>query len=203
MPDLQRIVVVSTGAGEAETTRLRKRLRGRTTVLTAPTPEARRVVELIGGDPVPEVALAPVRFPAVDRGHQLDALVRRHAVADRQRDVVVVADPATVTLLLRVLAPDQLPDHGPVTTVGLPRTRQPVALGRAAAGGLGLGLVAALLAPVLPLLALPGGVAVAGLVLLVLPGTGRAGRTLLVAAAVAALLVFLVVAGSSRFPGGA
>ena len=65
--------------------------------------------------------LAPVRFPDVDRGHHLDQLVRRHAVEDRFRDVVVVTDAATVTLLLRALAPDQLPMAGAVTEVGLPR----------------------------------------------------------------------------------
>ena len=76
---------------------------------------------------MPEVGrgrLAPVRFPDVDRGHRLDEVVRRHAVEDRYRDLVVVADQATLTLLLRVLAPDQLPEGGPVTEVGpAPRDR--------------------------------------------------------------------------------
>ncbi|KQV77825.1 hypothetical protein ASC64_03145 [Nocardioides sp. Root122] len=206
MSDLQRIFVITEQAGGAELAALRARLGRSVVVLTAPTAEARRVVEGLGAGPgghetVPEVLLAPVRFPGVDRGHRLDDLVRRHAVADRWRDIVVVADPATVTLLLRVLAPDQLPTAGPVTEVGLPRGTRPVPLARALVGGAALALVAGLLGAVVPVWVLPLLVVVAGLALLVVPGNRHHGQTLLIAAGVAVLLGALAVAGSSRFPG--
>ena len=205
MTDLQRIFVVSAQAGPTEVAALRARLGREVTVVTAPTAEARRVVEgLVQGtahEPVPDVLLAPVPYPAVDRGHRLDDLVRRHAVADRWRDVVVVADPATVTLLLRVLAPDQLPAAGPVTEVGLPRGPRPVPVARALVGGAALALVSGLLGAVVPVWVLPLLVVVAGLALHGVPGNRHHGQTLLIAAGVAVLLGALAVAGSSRFPG--
>ncbi|MDR7252207.1 hypothetical protein J2X46_001183 [Nocardioides sp. BE266] len=201
MGDLQRIFVVSAPAGTAEVAALRKRLGQQATVLAAPTAEAKRVVEGLGREPTPDVLLAPVRFPDVDRGHRLDDLVRRHAVADRWRDVVVVADPATVTLLLRVLAPDQLPAAGPVTEVGLPRGTRPVPLPRAVAGGAGLAVVSGLLASVVPVWVLPLLAVVAGLALLVVPSRRHVGESLLIAVAVAVLVTLLAIAGSSRFPG--
>ena len=149
----------------------------------------------------PEVVLAPVRFPDVDRGHRLDEVVRRHAVADRFRDVVVVADPATITLLLRVLAPDQLPASGPVTEVGLPRGPRPVPLGRAAGAGVALALLVGLLSAVVPVWALPALAAVVGLVLLALPGRRWLGLSVLIAVAVALGVSLLAIAGSARFPG--
>ena len=149
----------------------------------------------------PEVLLAPVRFPDVDRGHRLDELVRRHAVEDRYRDLVVVADPATLTLLLRVLAPDQLPESGPVTEVGLPRASRPVPLGKAAAGGVGLAVVAGVLSPVLAPWVLPALVALAGLALLVVPGRRYVGQALLIATAVSVVVTLMAIAGSARFPG--
>jgi hypothetical protein len=149
---------------------------------------------------VPEVVLAPVRHPDVDRGHRLDAVVRRHAVADRFRDVVVVADPASVVLLLRVLAPDQLAAGGPVTEVGLPRGPRPVPLGAAAAGGVGLAVLAGALSGVLPIWVLPALTVVAGLALLPVPGRRHVGHSLLIAVAVAVLVALLSIAGSSRFP---
>ena len=100
MTDYQRIFVVGTQAGADEVARVRSSLGSDVVVLTAPTGEAKRVVDGLGVEPLPDVLLAPVRFPDVDRGHRLDELVRRHAVQDRFRDVVVVTDPATVTLLL-------------------------------------------------------------------------------------------------------
>lgn len=208
MSDLQRIFVITGQAGGAELAALRARLGRSVVVLTAPTAEARRVVEGLGvgraaggHETVPEVLLAPVRFPDVDRGHRLDDLVRRHAVADRWRDVVVVADPATVTLLLRVLAPDQLPAGGPVTEVGLPRGPRPVPVARALVGGAALALVSGLLGAVVPVWVLPLLVVVAGLALLVVPGNRHHGQTLLIAVGVAVLLGALAVAGSARFPG--
>jgi hypothetical protein len=199
--ELQRIFTVSVQASTKDVDRLRARLGSSVRVLTAPTVEARRVVEALGREPVPEVLLAPVRFPDVDRGHRLDELVRRHAVEDRYRDLVVVADPATLTLLLRVLAPDQLPESGPVTEVGLPRAPRPVPLGKAAAGGVGLAVVAGALSPVLAPWVLPALVALAGLVLLVVPGRRYVGQALLIATAVSVVVTLMAIAGSARFPG--
>ncbi|QSR32740.1 hypothetical protein CFI00_20010 [Nocardioides sp. S5] len=201
MSELQRIFTVSVQAATTDVERLRARLGSSVRVLTAPTAEARRIVEALGREPVPEVLLAPVRFPDVDRGHRLDELVRRHAVEDRYRDLVVVADPATLTLLLRVLAPDQLPEAGPVTEVGLPRAPRPVPLGKAAAGGVGLAVVAGVLSPVLAPWVLPALVALAGLVLLVVPGRRHAGQALLIATAVSVVVTLMAIAGSARFPG--
>lgn len=201
MSELQRIFTVSVQASTKDVERLRARLGSSVRVLTAPTVEARRVVEALGREPVPEVLLAPVRFPDVDRGHRLDELVRRHAVEDRYRDLVVVADPATLTLLLRVLAPDQLPESGPVTEVGLPRAPRPVPLGKAAAGGVGLAVVAGALSPVLAPWVLPALVALAGLVLLVVPGRRYVGQALLIATAVSVVVTLMAIAGSARFPG--
>ena len=201
MSELQRIFTVSVQASTKDVERLRARLGSSVRVLTAPTVEARRVVAALGREPVPEVLLAPVRFPDVDRGHRLDELVRRHAVEDRYRDLVVVADPATLTLLLRVLAPDQLPEAGPVTEVGLPRAPRPVPLGKAAAGGVGLAVVAGVLSPVLAPWALPVLVALAGLVLLVVPGRRYVGQALLIATAVSVVVTLMAIAGSARFPG--
>lgn len=201
MTDYQRIFVVTTQAGTAEVARVRARLGSSARVVTAPTPEGRRVVEGLGREATPDVLLAPVRFPGVDRGHRLDALVRRHAVEDRYRDVVVVADPATVTLLLRVLAPDQLAAAGPVTEVGLPRATRPVPLGRAAAGGVALAVVAGLLGALIPAWVFPALVVLAGLVLLVVPGRRHVAYSLLIATAVAAVFSLFAIAGSSRFPG--
>lgn len=201
MADFQRIFVVSAQAGGVDVERLRGRLGASVRVLTAPTAEARRVVEALRREPVPEVALAPVRFPDVDRGHRLDQVVRRHAVEDRYRDLVVVADPATLTLLLRVLAPDQLPEDGPVTEVGLPRGPRPVPLNRAVVGGVVLGVVAGVLSGVVPFWVLPALVVVAGVVLLVVPGRRHLGQALLIATGVAAVVMLFSVAGSTRFPG--
>ena len=201
MTDYQRIHVVTTQAGTVEVDRVRAALGPGAVVVTAPTADARRVVERLGREAIPDVLLAPVRFPDVDRGHRLDGLVRRHAVEDRYRDVVVVADPATITLLLRVLAPDQLPAAGPVTEVGLPRGPRPVPLGRAATAGVVLAVVSGVLGSVLPVWLLPALVAAAGLVVLVVPGRRHLGQALLIAAAVAVVVALLAIAGSARFPG--
>lgn len=201
MTDFQRIFVVGTQIGDAEVATLRKRLRKVITVLTAPTGEAKRVVQGIGHEATPDVMLAPERFPDVDRGHRLDDLVRRHALADRQRDVVVVADPATVTLLLRVMAPGQLPERGPVTVVSLPRAAVPVSPAHVAAGGVALAVLTGLLAAVLPFWLLPGLVVLVGLALLLVPRHRRTGQTLLLATGAAAVVAMLAIAGSARFPG--
>jgi hypothetical protein len=114
---------------------------------------------------------------------------------------VVVADPATITLLLRVLAPDQLPASGPVTEVGLPRGPRPVALAPAAIGGAGIAVGALALSSVVPLWVLPVLGALVGLVLLAVPGQSHLGRTVLVAAGASVVVGLLVIAGSDRFPG--
>lgn len=200
MSDYQRIVVATTQAASSDVAAVRRRLGARALVLTAPTAEAKRVVEELRRDAVPEVVLAPVRSPDADRGHRLDEVVRRHALADRFRDVVVVADPATVVLLLRVLTPDQLPAGGPITEVGLPRAPRTVPLGWTAAGGVALAMVAGALASVVPFWLLPALVVLAGLALLLLPGRRHVAQALLVAVAIAAIVSLMVIAGSSRFP---
>ena len=202
MPSRQRILVVTTEADEAELLRLRKDVGRDPVVLTAPTAEAKRVVRTLDVEPRVEVLLAPTRFPQADRGHQLDALVRRHALDDRFRDVVVVTDAASSTLLLRVLAPDQLATGGAVTMVGIPRGDRPVAVRRALVSGLVLGVAAGAAEPLAPILTLPGAVALVGLVLLPFLAWRHLGRELLLAAGVAVVVVLSVVAGSARFPGG-
>lgn len=199
--DFQRIFVVSTNADEADVARVRKGMGVGAIVLTAPTAEGKRIVQGLRHDAHPEVLLAPVRFPDVDRGHRLDEVVRRHAVADRYRDVVVVADPATITLLLRVLAPDQLPASGPVTEVGLPRGARPVPLGRAALGGVALAVLMGLLSLAVPVWVLPTVAAAGGLVLLALPGRRWLGQSVLIAVAVSLVVALMAIAGSARFPG--
>ncbi len=187
MSDYQRILVVSTQADATEVARVRAGIGSSAVVITAPTADGKRIVQGLGHTAHPEVVLAPVRFPDVDRGHRLDEVVRRHAVGDRFRAVVVVADPATITLLLRVLAPDQLPTSGPVTEVGLPRGPRPVPLGRAAGAGVALALLVGLLSAVVPVWALPG--------------RRWLGLSVLIAVAVALGVSLLAIAGSARFPG--
>lgn len=194
--------MVSTTAPAADLARLRKDLRRDPLVLTAPTAEAEKVVRPLGVTPRVEVVLAPVRFPAFDRGHRLDDLVRQHAVRDRFRDVVVVCDTATSTLLLRVMAPDQLATAGGVTVVGLAREDRAMDARRALVAGVVLGLVALVGEQALPILTLPLASAVIGLALVCIPALRHVGRELLLAAAVAFAVAFLVVAGSARFPGG-
>ena len=198
----QRILVVTTAVGEAELLRLRDDLARDPVVLTAPTAEAARVVAALRVEPRAEVLLAPVSFPPADRGHRLDELVRRHALRDRFRDVVVVTDPASATLLLRALAPDQLATGGAVTVVGLVRGDRPVSVRRAVGSGVVLGLVAAVAPSPALLVGLPGMVALLGLALLLVERWRHVGRELLLATAIGMVVVLVVVAGSARFPGG-
>lgn len=201
VPGHQRIYVVSTATNEADLRQTRGDLGRTPVVVTAPTAEAKRVVHTLGVKPQVEVLLAPTSFPPANRGHQLDALIRQHALRDRFRDVVVVTDPATSTLLLRVLAPDQLSSGGSVTVVGLPRGDRPVAVRRALASGSVLGVVASVAEPLPPILVLPAVAALLGLVLLLLGPIRHLGRELLLVAPVAAVVALLIVAGSARFPG--
>ena len=201
MPGRQRILVVNTTADGAELRRIRDELGRDPVVLTAPTADAKRVVRTLDVDPRVEVLLTPVTSPSADRGHRLDSLVRSHALDDRFRDVVVVTDAATSTLLLRSLAPDQMSTGGAVTVVGLPRGDRPTSGRRAVVGGVVLGLAARLTEPATPILALPGAVALVGLVLLLAPPWRHLGRELLLGAAIALAVVLVTVAGSARFPG--
>lgn len=203
MPVYQRILVVSTTATEAELKRVKGSLGRDPLVLTAPTAEGRRVVEALQVPAQPDVLLAPVKFPQVDRGHRLDELVRTHAMSDRFRDVVVVTDSASSVLLLRVLAPDQLATGGGVTTVGLARGDRPVDVARATIVGLVLGAVVAVASQVDWILLLPVAVALVGLGLRLVPTQRHLGRELLLVAAIAVASSFAAVAGSARFPGGA
>ena len=201
VPGHQRIFVVSTGAGETELRRVRDDLGRHPVVLAAPTAEAERVVRTLEVDPQVEMTLAPVSSPPPDRGDRLDALVRRHALHDRFRDVAVVTDSSTSTLLLRSLAPDQMPSRGAVTVVGLPRQDRPTAVRRALACGVLLGVAADVAKPTVPILTIPGAAALFGLALLLVPPGRHLGRELLLAAATAAVAVLAIVAGSARFPG--
>lgn len=202
MSGRQRIFVVTTAVGEAELARLRDDLGRDPVVLTAPTAQAARVVAALRVEPIAEVLLAPVSFPPADRGHRLDELVRRHALGDRFRDVVVVTDPASTTLLLRAMSPDQLATGGAVTVVGLVRGDRPVAVRRAVGSGVVLGLVAGVARTPSLVVALPGAMALFGLALLLVRSWRHLGRELLLAAAVSAVVALLAVAGSARFPGG-
>ena len=202
MPDLQRIFVVSAPVDGADLTRLVDAVGRNAVVLTAPTPEAAQVVRALGATPLVELLLAPVSYPDVDRGHRLDELVRRHAIRDRFRDVVVVTDRASSTLLLRVLAPDQLADRGPVVTVGLPRGGRPVDGRRAVVSGLVLGAVAYQADPAVWILVLPFLAAVLGAVLLLPRPVRHIGQEVLLAAGIAVVVALAIAAGSARFPAG-
>ncbi len=202
MTNHQRLFVVTTKIREAEIVDLRKRLGSTAMVLTAPTAEAKAVVTGLGRTPSPEVILAPVAYPDVDRGHRLDDLVRRHTVADRHRDVVVVVDPATATLLLRVIAPGQLAASGPVTLVSLPRASTPVALWKVAVGGTVLALLSGLVGPVVSIPFLFGLVVLVGLALLAWPQQRHTGKAVLLSVVVAVIVALFAIASSARFPGG-
>lgn len=202
MPDHQRIFVVGSTAGGAELAGLRDSLGRDPVVIAAPTGEAARVVRVLEVEPQVELLLAPVSIADVDRGHRLDDLVRRYALEDRFRDVVVVCDPATSALLLRALAPGEVPTGGGVTVAGLVRGDRPVAVRRGLVSGLVLGVVASFVEPLGPILVLLGAVTLVGLGLLLVPRWRHVGRELLLAAAVAFGVVLAVVAGSARFPDG-
>jgi hypothetical protein len=202
VPGHQRIFVVSSMAEKAELQGIRSTVGRDPVVLSAPTVDAARVVgSLEVPPPHVDILLAPTAVPRADRGHRLDALVRRYALQDRFRDVVVVTDQTTSRLLVGTLAPDGVPTEGAVTVVGLPRAERRMAVRRAVVSGLLLGVAADVAQPLTPLWTLPALVAVFALVLLLAAPWRRLGRELLLAAAIAITAVLAVLAGSARFPG--
>ena len=202
MPGLQRILVVSTTAADDDLRRLRTDLGRDPVVVAAPTPEAERVTRALGVEAERDGLLGPVSSPRPSRGEQLNLLVRRHALEDRFRDVVVVTDVATATLLLRNLAPDQLATGGAVTLVGLPRGDRQLSGRRAVVLGILLSLVASVAESRVPIWALPAAVALVGVTVLLVPVVRHVGRELLVVAGIAMAVSLVLAASSARFPGG-
>lgn len=199
----QRVVLIATTTPAAQ---VRPRLGRRPLVLCAPTPEAKRIVAGLavrapGLEATPEVLLTPVTTSGPQRGHDLEALVRRHALADRYRDVVVVADPGTTALVARGLTGHRGPT-APMTVVGLPRGGRPFATPwwAVCAAGFLLAVVAGLLVPRLHLLAVPALVAAVGVGLVPSGRTRPLGLAVLAAAGVALVLVLLGVSSARRFP---
>lgn len=187
---MQRIVLVPTGAAGDAVPVPRRAL-----VLVAPDPGAIAWARRTG---LPTEPLTAVPGPA------LENQVRSRAVADRWRDLVVVADAATVRALAASLCnlpgSSALAGADDVVTVGLPRGERAVRPLHVVVGSGLLALLTLLLIDrVYPLL-LPGAVAAAGLALLPWRGSRHLARTLLAAAGIAAILVFVLVAGSTRFP---
>lgn len=196
---LQRVVVVSTSAPDAEVDALRA---DSPMTLCAPTAEAKRVVQRLALDPRPETLLAPVRLADGHRSQALERLVRTHASADRFRDVVVICDPDTARLVIKVIGDSATPVL-PVTELGLPRgERPPQPVWWGLVGALVLAIVSGLLSTVLHPLALPLLVALAGGVLWLSPARRPLARTLLLVAGVGALLLLLGITSARRFPAG-
>jgi hypothetical protein len=198
---LQRIVLVPTDAAHPTFSRPRRGV-----VLAAPDPAAQALAATTGLPTItsPELAAAGPAEAEADRVRRLETLVRGHAVSDRFRDVVVVTDGETVravaTELCALPGASTLPGGGEVVTVGLPRAGRPVRLGPALVGAGLVSLLTLVTLDRLYPLVIPAVVALGGLVLLPWPGTRHVGRTLLAQAGLAAVVVFVVVAGSGRFP---
>ena len=196
---LQRIVLVPTDTAHPALDRPRRGL-----VLAAPDPAAQALAATTGLPTVTSQELADAGPGSADeeRVRRLEALVRGHAVSDRFRDLVVVADAETVRAVATGLGalPGASTWPGEVVVVGLPRGARPVRLGPVLVGAGLLGLVTLLtLGRFYPLL-VPGVAAGVGVLLLPWPGSRHLGRTLLAQAGLAAVVVFVVVAGSGRFP---
>ena len=199
--NLQRIVLVPTDAAPPAFKRPR-----RGAVLAAPDPAAQALAATTGLPTVTSQELAEAGPGSADeeRVRRLETLVRGHAVSDRFRDLVVVADAETVRAVATGLGAlpgaSTLPGGHDVVTVGLPRGARPVRLGPVLVGAGLLGLVTLVTLGRLHPLLLPGVVAGVGLLLLPWTGSRHLGRTLLAQAGLAAVVVFVVVAGSGRFP---
>jgi hypothetical protein len=173
-------------------------------VLAAPDPAAQALAATTGLPTVTSQELADAGPGSADeeRVRRLETLVRGHAVSDRFRDLVVVADAETVRAVATGLGalPGASTSPGEVVVVGLPRGARPVRTGPVLVGAGLLGLVTLLtLGRLYPLL-IPGVAAGVGVLLLPWPGSRHLGRTLLAQAGLAAVVVFVVVAGSGRFP---
>jgi hypothetical protein len=197
---LQQVVLLPSSGERFAASRLR-----RAVVLSAPEAEARARAETLGLPVLvcPELAAEPGGVPD-GHPHRLDALIRGHAVADRWRDLVVVADPATLHAAAAGLCgPTAAPppaDAEGVVVVGLPRGSPPVPWAAVAVGAVVVAGLVGLTQDRLHPLVLPGLAAGVGLTLVLPERTRRAGRSLLAVAALAAVLVLVVVAGASRFP---
>jgi hypothetical protein len=196
---LQRIILVPTGAAHREFNRPRRGV-----VLASPDPAAQALATTTGLPVVTSPELADAGRADADRAQRLERLVRGHAVSDRFRDVVVVTDAETVrvvtTELCALPGASTLPGGPEVVIVGLPRAARPVQVGPVLVGAGLVTLVTLLTVGRLYPLVVPAVVAVAGLVLLPWTGSRHLGRTLLAQAGLAAVIVFVVVAGSGRFP---
>ncbi|WP_432478148.1 hypothetical protein [Nocardioides sp. GXQ0305] len=195
------MLLVPTTGGDDDLTAPRHAL-----VLTAPDPAARARAEQLGLPVVvsPELGTAEPDEVPEDRAHRLDAAVRGHAAVDRYRDLVVVADADTLRGVAAGLcalpeAPTRWSEQG-VVTIGLPRGSRPVRLVPVLVGGGVAALVTLVSLAWWHPLVVPAAVAGVGLVLLPWAGSRHAGRTLLAVAGLAAVLVFVLVAGATRFP---
>ena len=201
MTDYQRIFVVGAQAGADEVARLRSSLGSDVVVLTAPTVEAKRVVTASGSSRCPTCCSRRSGSPTSTAGTASTSWSAAMRCEDRFRDVVVVTDPATVTLLLRALAPTSCRWPAPSRRSACRAARVPYRWCRRR--------WAAACSPswrcsppnVIPIWVLPLLVVVAGLVLLLVPRRRHLGEALLIAVAVAAAVSLLSIAGSSRFPG--
>lgn len=187
---MQQIVLVPTGAAEA----------------AIPVPKHGLVLASLDAAAIAWAArtgLPTETLPAMSVT-ELENLVRARAVADRWRDLVVVADARTVRALAAALTNEPgtsaLAGADDVVTVGLPRGTKPVRPRDVVGGGLLVTLATFVLIDALYPLLLSVLVAAGGLVLLPWARTRHLGRTLLAVAGVSAVLVFLLVAGSTRFP---
>jgi hypothetical protein len=199
---LQRVLLVPTTGGDTGSAAPRRGL-----VLTAPDAEARARAEQIGLPVLvcPELAASPDDVSEVRRRYRLDALIRGHAVADRWRDLVVVADAETLAAAAAGLCGDlsavpAAQGDGGVITVGLPRGSRPVSWAPVVAGAVAVALLVGLTLERLYPAWLPAIVAGAGLLVLPWARTRRVGWTLLSVAGLSAVLVFVAVAGATRFP---
>lgn len=196
---LQRIILVPTGAAQPEFNRPRRGV-----VLAAPDPAAQALATTTGLPVVTSPELADAGRVDAARMQRLETLVRGHAVSDRFRDVVVVTDAETVravtTGLCALPGASTLPGGPEVVIVGLPRAARPVQVGHVLVGAGLVTLVTLLTIGSLYPLVVPAVVAVAGLALLPWTGSRHLGRTLLAQGGLAAVIVFVVVAGSGRFP---
>ncbi len=198
---LQRIFVVPTqtpGPGLARVPR-------GALVLVAPGEAAEALAAGWGAEPEVQVELGPSSAGHDERRYELDALVRRHALGDRWRDVVVVADHDTVDLVVTGLC--DLPGAEPgtrsrdgVTVVGLPRSTRSVPLWSVVIGGIVLAAVVAIGADRIYPLLIPAATAVIGVVLLPAPRTRHHGYAALVIAGTGLVGGLLLLSSTARFP---